>query len=604
MLHTRPTGTALTNRVLVARPSMNSLLLVAVCAAGCGSMDTPEPGTFKTDDELSPVSSACGSTVLAVAAEGQIVSPMTLGSDAGTSTGQYVTTTVTNLRKSPPPPAGTGSDNLEISVPAAGKYFLWSRVRYQSDTSDSFWVQVDGNASAAVVVGNEAAAAAPYGTWHWVDWPDGGYGRKTPISFTLSAGEHRISLIGRERRTQIDGIVLSTDPSFTPSGTLGSWCPHSDGGLEADGSGGDSSLGADGSGGDSGSSCSPACTNGERCSANTDCISGACTSGTCQALPLTSWSANLGTNPHVVTNVPEPQFPDGVMPVFKGLDGNWIAIWSESRNYRSEAASPYFEDQPKPTEEPLGLTNGIDDPNFTGTFGEAGMWLVSVFRSPIDQNKLIGILHCEMNRPGGGQPTYKSLARVVSTDEGHTWTDPRQIAVYGPNVIGQWGGIGDASACYDPVRKEYRAYAFARYGANGVMLLRSTDPEAAPGTWEYYNNGWVGVSALTGTQASPVSGLEAAGNPAVTYNTFLDRWMIVSWPWGATYITFAISTDGITWQSKRYNLTPTPQGSPWYPFLVGEGGTRSVGQTARLYWNDWAGGRHMQAVNVTFSRSP
>ena len=168
------------------------------------------------------VSNQSGCNIVAVAASGQLVAPMQLGSDPSTSTGQYVVSTVSNLSATPPPLSGTGSDTLAISIPTTGTYYFWTRVKYSSSSSDSFWLEVDGNGSAALVVGNEANTVSPYGSWHWVAWPnahDQAPG-STHISVLLTAGQHQIQLIGREAGTEIDEILLTSAASFIPGGTI------------------------------------------------------------------------------------------------------------------------------------------------------------------------------------------------------------------------------------------------------------------------------------------------------------------------------------------------------------------------------------------------
>ena len=79
-----------------------------------------------------------------------------------------------------------------VQVPADGDYRLVVRVLAPNQTSDSVYVEVDGQTPTVWHISQNA------------DWRDRAYG----TTYTLSAGEHRIRLIGREDGTMIDRVEL------------------------------------------------------------------------------------------------------------------------------------------------------------------------------------------------------------------------------------------------------------------------------------------------------------------------------------------------------------------------------------------------------------
>jgi uncharacterized repeat protein (TIGR03806 family) len=136
-----------------------------------------------------------------------IASPMTIRSDTNASGGQYIVTTS----------YGSGSATFNINLPAAGTYYLWSRV-LSVDWQNSFFVSVDG-------------AADTYDTpidpnWKW-SLLNGRGGTSAPSSseklinprvFQLAAGAHTIVFSGRELNTRLDRLVLTDDPNYVPIG--------------------------------------------------------------------------------------------------------------------------------------------------------------------------------------------------------------------------------------------------------------------------------------------------------------------------------------------------------------------------------------------------
>jgi hypothetical protein len=152
---------------------------------------------------------------------GAISYPMTIAYDANASGGQFV--------YSPPPYNACGSVTLTLGTTAQGDYELWGRVLAESYGSDSFWVMVDGGATAEWHI--------PLGGWQWqaVTSPDS-EGVLKVQDYALGPGVHTIVVRTREAGTKLDamefrlpgGLPIATatatptptspgSPSVTPS---------------------------------------------------------------------------------------------------------------------------------------------------------------------------------------------------------------------------------------------------------------------------------------------------------------------------------------------------------------------------------------------------
>ena len=135
---------------------------------------------------------------------------LTDGQEPGASGQGFVESTTTNQgwdgRGNPPK---TGQASATIVVPEAGRYAVWVRMRYQHKDANSVWLRIDDDRT--IRVGNEENG---YEAWKWVGWQDGQTDRR--IIVDLEPGEHQISLIGREKGTAIDAVIVTSDLEMTP----------------------------------------------------------------------------------------------------------------------------------------------------------------------------------------------------------------------------------------------------------------------------------------------------------------------------------------------------------------------------------------------------
>ena len=94
-----------------------------------------------------------------------------------------------------------GEATLAVSIPAAGDYHLWARLR-SGQVARSVWQISAGDTTAEVATGETQ--------WTWVRAGDG------PVS--LPAGSGEVALSTSDRHAQLDLICLVTDANFTPEG--------------------------------------------------------------------------------------------------------------------------------------------------------------------------------------------------------------------------------------------------------------------------------------------------------------------------------------------------------------------------------------------------
>ena len=111
-----------------------------------------------------------------------------------------------------PPKLEKGFARFEIEVPADGGYYLWARVSWGGECSNSFTLQVDD--AAPVLFGEDPT----FGTWHWVRYPASRMAK--PIQ--LAAGRHTVVFRNREDGVALDSFILATEKRFTPVGLSGS----------------------------------------------------------------------------------------------------------------------------------------------------------------------------------------------------------------------------------------------------------------------------------------------------------------------------------------------------------------------------------------------
>lgn len=107
-----------------------------------------------------------------------------------------------------PPALNKGFAKFEIDIPSAGDYFLWARVLWEGECSNSFNVQIDDGAP--FLFGEDPT----FNAWHWVRYPVSRMAK--PIH--LTAGKHTVIFRNREDGVSLDQILFSKEKRFVPVG--------------------------------------------------------------------------------------------------------------------------------------------------------------------------------------------------------------------------------------------------------------------------------------------------------------------------------------------------------------------------------------------------
>jgi hypothetical protein len=130
-------------------------------------------------------------------------------SDPGAFGGKYISSAVAE--------SGTGA--WTFSVPSAGTYVVWCRVKSPNSSEDSFYVKMDSGAEDIY----DTAEGVWGPGWQWTRVNGrGGTGvplTLNPRTFSLSAGSHSLRLRGREKNTRADRVIVTNDLSFVPTET-------------------------------------------------------------------------------------------------------------------------------------------------------------------------------------------------------------------------------------------------------------------------------------------------------------------------------------------------------------------------------------------------
>ncbi len=137
------------------------------------------------------------------ARDGANFDPFEIRTDAAAAGGEYIVTPDQGRDNYDGPPAA-GHAEYTFDLAADDDYVLWGRTRGQSN-GNTFYVGVDGSPDTEwhVELGDE---------WRW---------SKLPLSPTLSAGTHKLTIAYREDGTALDKLLVTDDTGFTPSGTGG-----------------------------------------------------------------------------------------------------------------------------------------------------------------------------------------------------------------------------------------------------------------------------------------------------------------------------------------------------------------------------------------------
>lgn len=105
-----------------------------------------------------------------------------------------------------PPKVTAGEATWTFEIPAAGRYYLWCRARWDNECGNSISMSIDD--AKPFTFGQDAT----YESWHWVRAP------RRLAQLELTQGTHTLQAKNREDGVRIDQILLVRDKRYVPVG--------------------------------------------------------------------------------------------------------------------------------------------------------------------------------------------------------------------------------------------------------------------------------------------------------------------------------------------------------------------------------------------------
>jgi hypothetical protein len=121
----------------------------------------------------------------------------------------------------------------------------------------------------------------------------------------------------------------------------------------------------------------------------------------------------------------------------------------------------------------------------------------------------------------------------------------------------------------------------------------STDPDGMPGTWTKWNGpekGYVTPGIGGGWVRIPAFANFTGTNPTITYNTYLERYIIAYGLWMSKGANMAITAtkDFESFEPMRLFFKSLDESRAWYPtFIDNETGSYESSQLVHMYYADY-----------------
>lgn len=215
-----------------------------------------------------------------------------------------------------------------------------------------------------------------------------------------------------------------------------------------------------------------------------------------------------------------------------------------------------------------------------------------------DTGNLIMIYHFEKHRAGDPTRFYSGLGMAKSTDGGNTFSDIGEIvtanvsydSVNCPTIVEMMGGAYT-------IKDGYMYVYFADYLESGEMnslsvaraSLSDILTAAAGGnatSFSKYYSGTFSQPGIAGLSSSLISGNPSTRWMDVTYNSYLNRFvMVVAQNTSSTGVNLFMtsSVDGINWDARVQ--IESEAGESFYPTLVGtESDPKVTGNSFYIYY--------------------
>lgn len=304
---------------------------------------------------------------------------------------------------------------------------------------------------------------------------------------------------------------------------------------------------------------------------------------------------------NATANTPNGKFLlDGKITVGKfGGSQKFTTVWSSSFSMLQEGCeTPWLEDNIEALRQSnvfLGKGFSEEQKGFT----DGGMWAIGMHQIP--DGRLACFFHAESHFQDVLVTAYKSVGVAYSSDGGRTWDKGTKI-LSGPNpkpvsaeAGGRSYGLGDGCVVWNGKYGKWICYYCGARDGNTDYLLcmaASDDPSAAPGTWKKWDGKAFtleGCNSSTGLGGKDVAvdGLSKikGGNPSVSWNTYLNKWIMVYHSWSREVI-ISTSEDGLVWDTPQVLVSKSMEPKLCVmPNLIGEEGDLKSGKEFRVYYS-------------------
>lgn len=117
------------------------------------------------------------------------------------------------------PTTDYGKMTLSVSIPTSTKYRIWTRMKVPDSSHSTYLLQV--GTDYCYEVGGSSVTA---GNWVWIPYQSSG--TSAMLDKYLTAGTHKLTLIGNSEGVKVDRLVLVSDLNCTPTG-MGDNCDSS-----------------------------------------------------------------------------------------------------------------------------------------------------------------------------------------------------------------------------------------------------------------------------------------------------------------------------------------------------------------------------------------
>ncbi len=111
---------------------------------------------------------------------------------------------------------GSTDPTNKFNVPSAGTYTIWTRMAAANAANNKVNLEIDGNTCFSVGGGSFATTTWLAGSENWIKYSNGS--ATSVNTMQLAAGDHTFVYKGSQAGVMVDKILVTSDPTCTPTG--------------------------------------------------------------------------------------------------------------------------------------------------------------------------------------------------------------------------------------------------------------------------------------------------------------------------------------------------------------------------------------------------